>query len=169
MAKPEEHIQDVDFIDMDSEVDTLCHDISGFSLTPDVVPVSYMEASRRTVDHKYKPMLGHIERMAGQGMEPPQIAARLNIPVQDLLNAAELYEDVRVAFTGGRARLIDQMSFSMQQGALKGDLGAAKFLLQTKGDFVPANRVDSGNLPQNGPAPVDIGSIANRLQDQRSK
>lgn len=160
---------DVDFQDVQSEIDTLARDLNGFALTPAVLPNAYMEAARRTPDHKYKSMLGHIDRMAGQGMEPHQIATRLGVPPQELMAAAEKYEDVQVAFLGGRARMIDQMTFCVQQSALKGNTKDAKFFLQTKGEFSPSSRVENGNLPQNGPAPVDMGSITSRLQDQRGR
>ena len=166
---PDQDPIDVDYQDVPDEVDTLSRDINGFGLTPAVLPNAYVEVSRRVPDHKYKRILGHIDRMAGQGMEPHQIATRLGIPPQELMEAAERYEDVQVAFIGGRARMIDQMTFCVQQSALKGNTKDAKFFLQTKGEFTPSSRVESGNLPQNGPAPVDMGSIANRLQDQRGR
>lgn len=165
---PEEFI-DADYSDVPDQKDTVSRDLNGFTLVPDSIPIAYMDASRRTPDHSFKRYLGHIERMAGQGMEPEQIAHRLGLDPQKLIDAAETYPDVRLAFTGGRSRMVDEMSFTLQQNALRGNSGDAKFLLQTKGDFTPKSKVDNGNLPQNGVAPIDIGGIEKRLQDQRGR
>lgn len=139
------------------------------NLDPDL-PAPWVEAMLRTPRHPLRKHLPHIERMAAQGMEPPQIAARLNVPLAVLEAAALEFEDVRVAFTGGRARGVDTASRAILKASERGDVGAAKFLLQSKGGFAPTSRQEAPPpLASSGPAPIDMGDITRRLDDQRNR
>jgi hypothetical protein len=89
--------------------------------------------------HAYQSLLPHVERMAKQGMSLRHIAARLGVALFALEEACKLFPDVAVALSGGLARGIDEQSEALYRAGVRGDVGAAKFFLQTKGDFVPAS------------------------------
>jgi hypothetical protein len=121
---------------------------SSDELTSRHLPKTYeiVQAANRENDpnnpfnsHAYQSLLPHVERMAKQGMSLRHIAARLGVALFALQEAVQLFPDVAAALSGGLARGIDEQSESLYAAGIKGDVGASKFYLQTKGDFVPAS------------------------------
>jgi hypothetical protein len=96
--------------------------------------------------HPFTDALEHVERMAFQGMNGEQIAARLGVSARVLRDAAQHFPDLMAALTGGRARATDELSAVAMRAAIgKGDIGAVKFMLQTRHGYNP---------PKDGPSVV---------------
>lgn len=137
---------------------------------PGELPPAY-KAAYDTPAHFLTPYLGHIDRMAAQGMEPKYIAARIAISLKTLKDAAERFADVSLALTGGLARGIDLVSHAMLDGAVvRGESGPQSLFLKARAGFVtertggPSVVVNVGGQP--APETVTIEAISDMADRQ---
>ena len=138
-----------------------------FDFRLDELPKTY-EMVRGVPAHFLTSALPHIERMAAQGLEPGQIAARLNLSLGVLMDAAKRFEDVRMSLVGGRARGADELSASLYNAGINGNVAAAGMLLKTKHGFVAVQQVEVKTTSQQDlHAPVTI-EHAESLRDAQA-
>jgi hypothetical protein len=79
---------------------------------------------------------GELRRLAAQGLNLAQTAARFGLSRRRLLERLVEQPELRRAIDEGRAQGIDQISNALFQAGLKGNVAAAKFYLATRGGWV---------------------------------
>jgi len=83
----------------------------------------------------YRHLLPHLEQMAANGLNVDQIARAMGMPESLLTDAMHYYPEIYHAIVGGRARGINEAATTVTKNAKAGETAAAKFKLQTKGEF----------------------------------
>ena len=132
---------------------------AAFLTEPDEIPHAYQMVPAR-IPHVFERFLPQIERMAAQGLEVTQIAARLQLPPQALIDAAVRFSDVAAAFTGGTARGADEMSASVYAAGLAGNVAAASLLLKAKYGYTQTVTIADTRDNRTDAAPVSVSRVA---------
>lgn len=110
--------------------------------------------------HPFQRYLADVERMAAQGLELHQIAARLGFSEMVFADAAVRFRDLAAALTGGRARLWDQVSARLFRNAMAGDTSALTFLAKTKAGFAAPTVLQVETKPSEPkPAPITLDHV----------
>lgn len=83
-----------------------------------------------------------LRRLAGQGLNLAQTAARFGLSRRRLLERLVEEPELRQAINEGRAEGIDQISNALFQAGISGNVAAAKFFLATRAAWVRPSGTD---------------------------